>query len=112
MTVRIVIADTGPVNYLILIGHIGLLPVLFKKVLLPTPRRGRVERSERPSPVRSWIANPPAWLEIHEPPPLYAYDQVLEGIDDGERAAIALASSLHAELLLIADRAGVIAAQR
>ena len=32
---RLVIADTGPLNYLILIGHIDLLPVLFEKVVLP-----------------------------------------------------------------------------
>jgi predicted nucleic acid-binding protein len=34
--VRVVIADTGPVNYLILIGRIDLIPRLFQKVILPT----------------------------------------------------------------------------
>lgn len=34
--VRLVIADTGPVNYLILIGHIELLPHLFERVVLPS----------------------------------------------------------------------------
>jgi len=33
--VRLVIADTGPVNYLILIGSIDLLPALFEKIILP-----------------------------------------------------------------------------
>jgi len=33
--VRLVIADTGPVNYLILIGQIDILPALFEKVILP-----------------------------------------------------------------------------
>jgi predicted nucleic acid-binding protein len=33
--VRLVIADTGPVNYLILIGHIDLLPRVFERVILP-----------------------------------------------------------------------------
>jgi predicted nucleic acid-binding protein len=33
--VRVVIADIGPLNYLILIGYIDLLPVLFEKVVLP-----------------------------------------------------------------------------
>lgn len=32
---RLVIADTGPVNYLILIGHIELLQALFEKRPLP-----------------------------------------------------------------------------
>jgi hypothetical protein len=26
-------ADTGPINYLILIGHVAMLPVLFGKVI-------------------------------------------------------------------------------
>ena len=30
---RLVIADTGPVNYLLLIGHIDLLPAPFEKVI-------------------------------------------------------------------------------
>jgi len=29
--VQLVIADTGPINYLILIEHIGILPALFEK---------------------------------------------------------------------------------
>jgi hypothetical protein len=32
--VQLVIADTGPGNYLI--GHIEILPVLFEKVILPS----------------------------------------------------------------------------
>jgi predicted nucleic acid-binding protein len=31
----IVIADTGPVNYLILIGEIEILPAVFQRVLVP-----------------------------------------------------------------------------
>jgi hypothetical protein len=33
--VQLVIADTGPVNYQILIGHIDVLPALFQKVIRP-----------------------------------------------------------------------------
>lgn len=32
----IVIADTGPINYLILIGEIELLPALYDRVAVPT----------------------------------------------------------------------------
>ena len=31
----IVIADTGPVNYLVLIGEIEVLPALYHRVLVP-----------------------------------------------------------------------------
>ncbi len=32
---QLVIADTSPINYLILIGHVDLLPRLFERVALP-----------------------------------------------------------------------------
>ena len=32
---RAVIADTGPINYLVLTGDTEILPVLFEKVLIP-----------------------------------------------------------------------------
>ena len=31
----IVVADTGPINYLILIGEIEILPALFERVVIP-----------------------------------------------------------------------------
>lgn len=31
----IVVADTSPLNYLVLLGHIGLLPDLFRSVIVP-----------------------------------------------------------------------------
>jgi predicted nucleic acid-binding protein len=40
--VQLVIADTGRVNYPILIGHLDLLPVLFDKVILPAAVHGEL----------------------------------------------------------------------
>jgi predicted nucleic acid-binding protein len=42
--VRLVIADTGPVNYLIPIGHIDLLPRMFERVVLPAAVRDELSR--------------------------------------------------------------------
>jgi predicted nucleic acid-binding protein len=39
--VRLVISDTGPINYLVLIGHIDILPVLFEKVIMPVAVLGK-----------------------------------------------------------------------
>ena len=39
---RLVIADTGPINYLILIGHIAVLSQLFDKVVLPSAVRAEL----------------------------------------------------------------------
>jgi predicted nucleic acid-binding protein len=108
--VRLVIADTGPLNYLILIGHIDLLPVLFEKVVLPTTVQSELASSKAPPFVRHWIGDPPAWLEVREAPLSQVEDASLKGIDAGERAAIQLAVSLDADLLLMDDRKGVNAA--
>jgi predicted nucleic acid-binding protein len=110
--VRLVIADTGPLNYLILIGHIGLLPVLFEKVLLPATVQSELASRKAPPFVRDWVANLPAWVEVREAPLSQAEDASLQGIDAGEKAAIQLAVSLNADLLLMDDRKGVNAAQR
>ena len=109
---RLVIADTGPLNYLILIGHIGLLPVLFEKVLLPATVQSELASRKAPPFVRDWVANLPAWVEVREAPLSQAEDASLQGIDAGEKAAIQLAVSLNADLLLMDDRKGVNAAQR
>ncbi len=99
---RLVIADTGPINYLILIGHIDLLPRLFERVALPRAVARELSDLDAPAPVRSWIAAPPAWLEIHDAAGL----PQVSGLDEGETAAIALAEFLHADLVLIDERTG------
>ena len=109
---RLVIADTGPLNYLILIGHIDLLPVLFEKVVLPATVQSELASGKAPFLVRHWVGNLPAWLEVRDAPLSQAEDASLKGIDAGERAAIQLAVSLHADLLLMDDRKGVNAAQK
>jgi len=110
--VRLVIADTGPVNYLIMIGHIDLLPALFEKIILPAAVQSELASRKAPLAIRQWIANPPAWLEVRDAAPNEPDDVSLKEIDAGERAAIQLAASLHADLLLMDDRMGVKAAER
>ncbi len=63
---RLVIADIVLINYLVLIGHIDLLPRLFDRVALPRAVQSELSKSRAPLPVRSWIAVPPLWLEIHD----------------------------------------------
>ncbi|MBV9155638.1 MAG: DUF3368 domain-containing protein [Acidobacteriaceae bacterium] len=105
---QLVIADTGPINYLVLIGHIEVLPVLFRKIILPSTVRD--ELAAAPLPVKNWIAKPPEWIDIRES--LHAYHPAMEHLDEGERDAVALAVALHADLLLMDDREGVLAARR
>ncbi len=99
---RLVIADTGPVNYLIQIGHIELLPRMFEKVAPPVAVQAELSNPLAPPAVRRWIATPPTWLEIHNTTGL----PEISGLDEGETAAIALAESLQPDMLLIDERNG------
>jgi len=56
----IVIADTGPINYLILIGEIEVLPPLYHRVAVPPSVCEELKRPRAPEAVRTWIAQPPA----------------------------------------------------
>jgi predicted nucleic acid-binding protein len=59
---RIVVADTGPVNYLVLIGAIDLLPKLFGEVHAPQTVFDELTDRETPPLVRAWVTQAPDWL--------------------------------------------------
>jgi predicted nucleic acid-binding protein len=66
--VRLVIADTGPIHYLILIGHINILPKLFERVVIPSIVLAELSHELAPASVQRWAAAAPAWLEVAESP--------------------------------------------
>jgi predicted nucleic acid-binding protein len=94
-----VISNTSPLNYLLLVEVIDVLPALFGKVLVATAVAEELARPRAPQVVRDWIAAPPEWLEIRaplrdDPTPLGA----------GERGALALAAETQADLVLLDER--------
>jgi len=105
----IVVSDTGPINYLALIGHLDVLPALYGQVVIPPAVVNELSRSSSPDLVRRLFESLPSWLIIG---PLPAADQDLSELGDGEQQAISLASSLHADLLLCDDKDARDAAQR
>lgn len=107
---RIVVADTGPLNYLALIGESGLLSQLFETVVVPEVVRDELGREHTPQSVRAWMDSRPAWLRV-VPTPAIPEDLQLPALDAGERAAIALALLMHLDLILIDDRTGATAAR-
>jgi predicted nucleic acid-binding protein len=109
---RVVVADATPLHYLILIDAIQVLPRLFEKIHVPIEVRDELIREATPLLVRTWMEQPPQWLEVLSAPVVAAEDSSLQALDAGERAAIVLAESIHADLLLVDDRAGAILAQR
>ena len=104
---RLVIADASPLHYLVLIGCSDILPMLFERVFIPTVVRDELVHPETPEIVRTWTENLPSWLEVRVAPVID--DPSLHPLDNGEKAAIALALELKADL--IDDRAGVAVAR-
>lgn len=102
---RVVVADTGPLNYLVLIGEIDVLPALFDRVIAPRAVFDELADPATPASVRAWIAWTPGWFEIHaDPAPRREVSSTTLGA--GERAVIALAVELGADLVLMDDREG------
>ena len=97
----IIVSNTSPINYLILIGHINLLPELFQQIIVPQEVYSELSDVFAPSSVQTWIAAPPDWLKIQ--PVSQPTDVLVELLDPGERAAILLAQELNADLLLLDD---------
>lgn len=100
----IVVADTTPLNYLVLIDEIDLLPALFDKVLIPQAVFAELQHPESSLKVREWLAPPPIWLEMcHVSLPAHTLPAPL---DPGEREAIQLALERGIETILIDEAAG------
>ncbi len=100
----IVVADTTPLNYLILIDEIDLLPVLFGQVLLPQAAFQELQHPKTPSTVRQWMAHRPAWLEVRTVASVAS--PALMNLDIGEREAIQLALELGVSTVLIDEAEG------
>lgn len=96
----IIVSDTSPINYLVLIGEIELLPQLFGKVIIPQAVLNELKKTGTPAVVVDWIDSNPNWLETQN---ARAVDQTIT-LGAGEREAISLAIELNADLVLIDDR--------
>lgn len=98
----IVVSDTSPLNYLILVGEEQLLEKLYGRVMIPRAVWQELQAEGAPAPVQEWRANLPAWIEIcevNDPDPTLA-------LDLGEQEAITLAERIKADLILLDERNG------
>lgn len=107
----IVVADSSPLHYLILLEQAEILRHLYESVLIPDAVVAELRAPSAPRHVSDWMSRPPSWLRIIEVP-----EEDLLSVDDeldlGERAAIALAEKARADLLLIDESAGRAEARR
>ena len=98
----VVVSDTSPLNYLVLINAIELLPRLFSEVFIPSAVAVELSQPNTPPRVRAWISTPPQWLQIRAPQATrHSFD-----LDEGEAQAILLAQELGVLSFLIDERKG------
>jgi hypothetical protein len=105
----ILVADAGPLHYLVLICYVDVLKPLYQRAVVPRTVAAELQHSSTPVAVRDWMAQLPDWCEIRPDPP---FDRELEYLGGGERSAIGLAISIGADFLLMDDRVGRIEAKR
>jgi len=105
----IVVADTTPINYLVLIGYPSVLRDLFEEVILPRAVFQELQSPQAPDEIRVWCASVPDWCRVES---VTAVPADLMHLGAGEREAIALTEQLTADLLLIDEGRGRRAARQ
>ena len=106
----VVVADTSPLNYLIIIDAIDLLRRLYGRIIIPAEVLNELVDEGAPRQVRAWAESLPDWVEVRSVPLIN--DPALALLDQGERCAILLAQFEAEVLLLIDDAAGRLEASR
>lgn len=96
-----VISDTSTICYLFLIGKVDLLPALYQRVLIPRAVALELSHPSADHRLRTWIADPPTWLEIVDAPRPATR---LSRLGPGESEAISLAEAMRADLVILDER--------
>jgi predicted nucleic acid-binding protein len=64
----IVVADSGPLHYPILLEHLELLRRFYGEVLVPEPVAAELSAAAAPAVVREWMRTLPTCLEVRRVP--------------------------------------------
>jgi predicted nucleic acid-binding protein len=106
----IVIADSGPLRYLVFIEQVQLLPQLYGSIVIPPSVVNELTQTATPPSVRTWMDSLPEWVAVKSPQrPMPFFSSIL---GTGECEAIALAQELSADVLLADDEAARTEAER
>ena len=63
----LIVADTSPLNYLVLIDAVHVLPSLYGRILIPPEVLDELRDESGPKAVQAWAASSPQWLEVRKP---------------------------------------------
>ncbi len=78
----VVVSDTTPLHYLILVGRETILEKMYGKVFIPPAVLMELSHASAPVQISKWATNPPAWVTVATPGSIPGqYD----GLDLGER---------------------------
>ncbi len=102
-----VVADTTPLNYLVIIGRAEILASLFGKILVPKAVIAELQHSGAPGVVSHWLQQPPTWLHITS---VQHVDKTIQ-LGKGENEAISLAVERKVTVVLMDERKGRQAAE-
>lgn len=105
----IIVSDTTPIHYLILIDKIETMPKILGDVIIPDAVFRELTTEKTPLKIKNYLAEIPSWLNVRKCPG--PFDAELLDVDLGEREAIVLAEELRAELILIDDNAARLLAE-
>ena len=62
----IVVADTSPINYLVLIDQPELLHQLYGEVVLPPAVHAELSAENTPEKVKAWLSEGRSWLRVQQ----------------------------------------------
>jgi len=83
----VVVSDTTPLHYLILIGQESILERLYGKVIIPPAVLTELSHASAPIQISNWATHPPPWVTVSTPASIPGR---FDGLDFGERQALAL----------------------
>lgn len=103
----LVVADTTPLNYLVLIDQVEVLHQLFGEVMIPDAVLKELRHPKAPAAITAWLQNLPHWLHIEK---VTQVDDTIQ-LGDGEIEAISLATEKQVLIVLMDERRGRAAAE-
>lgn len=104
----IVVSDTTPIHYLILIQKESILHALFSEVIIPDVVLSEMSHPKAPEEVRDWVANKPVWATTKSGSKKLLGE--ITGLGSGETSAIAI--EVKADAVLMDDRKAIREADR